>query len=300
MDWISTALLSAAILGVVNINDSHLLSRRLPGLRAFMLPVGVTYLIYGLLLFYLFPLPAGTGIWPLLAAIASGILRAAAIIIMSYNLQREEVSRVIPLVYTYPIFVAIMAVPLLGEKLYYLQWLAVIIVVAGAVVISAEKAISGSAARLGKPFLLLFAASLCFALADIASKYALAYISFWGVFYLAVFCIAAIFLLVSLRPSVFKQLIGMERRNPALALLVFNETLALIGVAMFFWALDRGPVSLVSTIIGSRPIFVAIYSLVLGRFWPEFLIRLSGKGELLIRLAATAMIVGGVAIIYLT
>jgi len=82
-------------MGVVNIIDSHLLSKRMPGLRAFLLPVAIVHLIYGYLLFTLFPLSEGTSIWPVLAAVVSGTLRTAAVIIMLDSLQREEVSQVI-------------------------------------------------------------------------------------------------------------------------------------------------------------------------------------------------------------
>ncbi|MFC1932295.1 EamA family transporter [Chloroflexota bacterium] len=300
MNWTSTAILSAAILGVVNIIDSHLLSRRLPSLRAFLLPVSSIHLVYGLLLFYLFPLPEGTSLWTVLVAIGAGICRTVAAIIMLYNLKKEDVSRVIPVVYTYPIFVAIMAVPLLGESLYYLEWLAIVIVVAGAVIISAEKSPSGATSRLGRPFLLLFVSSLLCAVADIANKYALAYISFWNAYSITMLCLSSIFLLASLRPHIIRQLRDMKQRNSSITLLAFNETLALVGIVLSFWAMERGPVSLVSTIIGSRPVFVAIYSLVLGLVLPQFLIRSTGKGMLVLRLVAIFMIVGGIAMIYLT
>ena len=159
MNWVNTALLSAAIMGMVSILDSHLLFKRMPGLRSFLLPVGIIHLIYGSLLFALFPLPQGAGIWPVLAAVASGMLRAAAVVIMLDSLRREEVSRVIPVVYTYPIFVAIMAMPLLGEFLNSLEWLAIVIVVVGAVMVSITQSPSGSIRWRGK-LLLLFSASV--------------------------------------------------------------------------------------------------------------------------------------------
>lgn len=300
MNWASTAILSAAVMGIVSIIDSHLISKRMPGLRAFMLPVGIFLIIYSLLLFYLFPLPEGIGIRLVLVAVASGLLRTAAIIIMLYSLKREEVSQVVPVVYTYPIFVAIIAVPLLGEILNYLQWLAVIIVVAGAVMVSAKKAPSGSTTWLGKPFLLLFVSSLFFGVADIASKYALAYLSFWNMFSLTAFCVSGIFLLVSVRPHILRQLVNMPQRNSAMVLLAFNETLAPIGITLSFWAMERGPVSLVSTIIGSRPVFVVIFAIILSRILPTFLEWLPGKEMLALRLVATAMIFSGIAIIYLS
>ena len=298
MNWVNTAILSAAIMGMVSIFDSHLLFKRMPGLRAFLLLVGIIHLIYGSLLFTLFPLPQGAGIWPVLAAVASGMLRTAAVVIVLDSLRREEVSRVIPVVYTYPIFVAIMAMPLLGESLNSLEWLAIVIVVVGAIMVSITQSPSGSIRWRGK-LLLLFSASLLFAVADIAGKYALAHISFWNMFWLNAFCMSGIFLLVSVRPQVIGQVIKMEQRNSAIGLLVFNETLAPIGIVLSFWALERGPVSLVSTIISSRPMFVLMAALILSRLSPTFLEWRYGKWMLAMRLIATAMIVSGIAIIHL-
>jgi len=299
VNWASVAILSTATFAVVNTIDSHLLSKRMPSLRAFLLPVSIFHLVYGLLLFYLVPLPEGIGILPVLVAVVSGIFRTIAVTIILYNLQKEEVSRVIPVVYTYPIFVAIMAVLFMGETLGYLQWLAIIIVVAGAVMVSVRQSPSGSTIWLGKPLLLLFGSSLLLAMADVTSKYALAYISFWNMFSLTAFCISGIFLLVSMRPRILSQLSSMERRNSAIALLAFNEILAPVGIALLFWALEKGPVSLVSTISSSRPVFVVIFALILSRILPGFMEWQPGKGILALRLVAIAMIFGGIAIIYL-
>ena len=299
MNWVSTAILSATVLGVVNIIDSHLLSKRMPGFQAFLLPGGIIHLIYGLALFVLFPLPEGIGIWPLLVAVAAGMLRMAAITIMLYVMRKEEVSRIIPVVYTYPIFVAIMATLLLGETLFYLGWLAIIIVVAGAIMVSVRQDRTGSTTWLGRSFLILFSSSLLMAMADIASKYALAYISFWNMFWIGAFCLSGVFLLMSVRPHIFRQLKNMKQRNSALGLLAFNETLAPVGIVLMLWALGRGPVSLVSTISGSRPVFVVIFAFIMSRISPMFLEWNPGKGMLALRLIATAMIVGGIAIIYL-
>ena len=299
MSWSNAAILSAAILGTVNVIDSHLLSRRMPSLGAFLLPVGIIHLIFGLVLFAIFPFPESLGLWPLGAAITSGILRAVAITIMLYTMTREEISRIIPVVHTYPIFVAIMAVVLLGESLIYLQWLAIVIIVAGAVMVSLRQSPTGTNAWVGKSFGLLFTSSLLIAGADVTSKYALNYISSWNIFCVGVFCMTSLFFLVSIRRRIFQELRSMKRRNSALALLAFNETLAPVGIMLSFWAIERGPVSLVSTILSSRPIFVFIYALVLGRVFPVFLEWRPTRATLVLRLTATAMIVGGLAIIYL-
>jgi len=301
VNWPSTAILAAAILGVTNIFDSHILSRRMPGLHPFLLLSGTMLLIVGLLVLFLFPFPTTVNILPILVAIIAGVIRATGLIITFYNLQREEVSRVIPITFTYPVFVAIFAIPILGESLHYLQWLAIIIVVAGAVIISAEKSPSVTTGSLSKPFLLLFIASLLYALADTFTKYTLAYFSFWNVYSIALFSVSAVFFIMSIRPRTVKQLIDMEQRNLTIGLLTISQILALSGTLLQFWAIARGPVSLVSTLIGTRPVFVVIFSIILSFVLPGFLIKKSsGTRVTVLRFISILMIVGGISIIYLT
>jgi len=165
---------------------------------------------------------------------------------------------------------------------------------------SVRQSPSGYTIWLGKPLLFLFGSSLLLAMADITSKYALAYISFWNMFSITAFCISGIFLLVSMRPHILRQLTNMERRNSTIALLVLSETLAPTGSVLLFWALEKGLVSLVSTIASSRPVFVVIFALILSRILPEFTEWQPGKEMLTLRLVAIAMIFGGIAIIYLS
>ena len=300
MSWTSTAILSAAVFALVSVVDSHLLTRRMPGLRAFLLPISVIYLVYGLVLSYIFPMPQGVGAWPVLVAVVSGMFRTLGVTIMLFNLRKEEVSRVLPVYHTYPVFVAILAIPLLGESLSYLQWLAIIVVVGGAAVISAEKASTGATSRLGKAFLMLFVASLFMALADITTKYVLSYISFWNVYSISNLCMCATFLLVSVRPGTIRQLAEMKRKATTLPMLFMNEVMAPVGMGLMFWAQSRGPISLVSTIMATRPVFVVIFSVIVGLLLPGFLVRSSSHRVIVVRFIATAMIAGGVSIIYLT
>ena len=273
----------------------------MPSFRAFLLPVSVLHLFYGLLFFYLFPFPEGIGLWPLTVAFGSGIIRIAGMTIMIYLLKREEISRVVPVVYAYPIFVALIAMPLLGESITPLHWLAIVTVVSGAIIVSLRQNPFGTGIWLDKQFLVLIGSSLLLAMSDITGKYALAYFSFWNMFFINAFCVFVIFFVFSLRPHVLRQLRDMEYRKRSLGLMAFNETLAPIAITMSYWALSKGPVSLVSTIISSRPIFVMIYTLILNRFLPYFLVKTgTSRTMMMLRLMATAMIFGGIAIIYLS
>jgi drug/metabolite transporter (DMT)-like permease len=300
IDWATTAILGTIALAVVHVVDSHLIARRMPSLQAYLLPVGFIISTFGIVTCVLYPLPADVAAGPLWVAVACGVLRTLALSILLYILKTQEVSWASPLFHTYPVFVALMAVPLLGEVLGWLQWLAVFIVVLGALVISIKRSPAGHRFRPDKPFFMLALASLLMAMSDVCGKYALDYISYWNVYWISSFSMVAGFLLVSLRPAVFRQLGKVRRLKTTLAVMAANETLAMGGIVLIFWAMAAGPVSLVSTISSSRPIFVFIIALVISFIRPDLLLEeKSAKGVLALRLLATAMIAAGIAIIYL-
>lgn len=296
MTWTNAALLSAGIMALVSVLDSHLVSKRLPSLRAFMLPVGVIHLVLALVTVLVAPFAVPVFSLPVGYAVLSSCIRVVAIVILLDSLQREEVSTVIPIVYTYPVFVAIMAFMFLGERLEPMHWGAVCIVVVGAVLVSMGR--GPSISDMARPrAALLFLASLLFAVADVTGKQALSDISSWNLFCVGAATMGLVFVALGLRPRVVRSIRELPDCKRALALLAGNEVLAPVGIAMSYWALERGPVSLVSTVISSRPLFVVAFALLLSRIAPGFLFWSGGRRTVIMRIAATALIVGGIAII---
>jgi drug/metabolite transporter (DMT)-like permease len=300
LDWVSVSLASAALLAMVNVVDSHLIAKRLPSLHSYLLILGFLVLLISTGLITLFPLSADVDSQSLFIAILSGVLRGVSVYVMFYTLKREEVSMVIPIVNSYPILVALFAMPLLGEFLHTSQWMAIFVVVLGVILASFR---SDSGSRIiwsGRVLGLLFVSSILWALSEVAAKYALAVISPWQMYALSHFAIAFLFLTISARPRIIKELLRHEKRNSAIIIVILNETIAVISIVLFYWAMGRGPVSLVSTIASTRPVFVFIYALIIGRFSDFLLKQQATRGLLLLRWIAITMIVSGVAIIYLT
>jgi len=296
MTWIHAALISAAILAVVNVIDSHLVSRRFTGIRAFLLLLGCIHLAYGLALSLLTPLPAGVDASSLGFAIVSSFIRTGAIIILLDGLRHREVSTVIPVVHTYPMFVAVIAFVALGERLVLLQWCAIAIVASGAVLISLNR--EPSRLRTGRPrFALIVLASLLFALADVSGKVALEQITFWNLFWIGALILGGVFLAVSLRRTVIADIVALPDRTRALGLVLLNEVIASVGIIVSYWALQHGPVSLVSTLLSTRPLFVLLFALVLNWWAPGFLFWSGGRRLVVVRVIATLLIVAGVALI---
>lgn len=297
IDWATAAVLAAASIGLVNIIDSHLIANRMPSFRSFLIPPGILMAVFAAVIGGIYGLPPGLDGWPLAAVLGSVILRVLAITISLQTMRTEEVSRIIPVVHTYPIFVALAAVPLLGESLLWLDWVAIVTVVSGAVLISLRGGIGRP--RLGPSFYKLMGASLMMAGADVTAKYALDYVNYWQLYWLAAVAMAVIFLGIGLRRQAWRQLRDMAQRNRTMLLIGANESIGLLGGLLLFFAISSGPVSLVSTINSSRPFFVLVFAIIASLVVPSYGRWRGGRRTLILRVVATLMIVGGISLIYL-
>ena len=296
MTWVNAALLSALVMALVSVLDSHLVSRRFPSVRSFMLPMGLIHMVYGVTMCLAFPLPAGVDMSMVGVAVLSACLRTVSVVIMLDSFRHREISSVIPVVYAYPMFVAVMAFLFLGERLTGLQWAAVGIVAFGAVMVSAGPGFSRG--EMGRPrAALLFLSSILLAAADVTSKQALSQLTFWNLFWVQAAVMGSTFVLVSLRRSVLAEIRSVVNHWKALRLLALNELIAPVGIVLSYWAMAQGPVSLVSALLSSRPLLVLVFALALSRRAPDFLLWSKGRRLLIMKVVATVMIVGGVAII---
>jgi len=298
MTWISASLISAVLLAIANVVDSHLIQKRMPSIWSFLLMAGLLHVIFASIFLVIYPLPADVGAFPWFIAILSAIGRGFAVLLMLYAMRTEEISRIIPVVNTQPIFVSILAVPILGEALNYKHWLAIVITVAGAILISVRWDGEGRRrARLRTSFTMLILSSMLFGLANLGTKYALDYFSSWNIYSLGSFCFGSMFFILSLRTTTLRQLRDLTNRFWVLSVVSFNELIALGGLLLSFWAMEKGPISLVTTIQGSRPLFVFLIALVLSSLWPTVLGERFTKGIVVVKMISIALIVGGVTII---
>ena len=299
MAWITFAIVSAAISGANAILDSHLLSRRLPGLSAYLLPLGIFHFTVGLIILLVKPFPAGAAPLPVFAAIGTGIIGGVASVITLNVIRQGEVSRIIPVVNTSPLFVALFAVPLLGEMLNIRDWAGIVLTVAGAVLISIQKDGGGGKTQMQKSFLALAFCSLLSAIGTTIMKYALGTLSFWNVYSANSMCLALVFIVFSARPATFKQIGSLPHRNQVLGLTLLNQASVVVAIVLSVVAVQKGPVSLASTVLSSRPAFVFLYALALSRFFPGVINEKLTPGTAVLKFSAIALIIAGIALITL-
>ena len=123
------ALLSAAIFGLVTVADKRLIAVNMPDLSSFYLIIVISLYGHAGLALAVFGIPEQLPLGHLLLAGLAGLFWGAALWTMFISYRLEEASRASAVINTFPVFVALMAMPFLGELLSISQWFAILIVV---------------------------------------------------------------------------------------------------------------------------------------------------------------------------
>ena len=281
-----------------------------------MVSVGDKWILSGVKLritsFYLFvgasQLTISIGIWLILgvsnasfdaqlAAFGGGFLWGVGLLIYFWALRREQMGRVVPVWQASPIFAAILGVAVLGETVEWWGWLAVLLVVGGAVLVSAdpEELRSGKFSGI---YLFVFAAAGLIGVAQVLLKVSADEMDVWQNMALRGTGLFVSLGAPFLQPSIVRELLSfLANRRLALPLVLTETVGPFIGNALLLLALANGPVSLVSGLLGTRPIFVLFITLALAPFARRVLSEKFSRADILTKAAAATAVVGGVAII---
>ncbi|MXY45151.1 MAG: EamA family transporter [Dehalococcoidia bacterium] len=300
MSWIVVTLLSSAVLGMIGVLDkaflyhyarSHLTLPFLIGLGH--IPIGIVFIAISPLDDLTFPAVG----WSL----AAGIFGGLGGVIFFRVVARREVSRAVPVTQTFPIFVAPMAVLFLGESLRIFDWFAILVTVAGAVMISIRQDAGGRGLVIDRSFYELLLASLLMACMNLAAKQALETLPVFLVHGLRSLGLVPMLLAFSVRRESVDELRRMvAERSPALAIFGVNEyVIANTGMILNLWATSLGPVSLVTALSASTSLFLLVYSILLSLRFRNMLGEQVGRQAVIVKSVATTLIVVGVAVISL-
>ena len=134
--WAIFALGSALAFCFVSVCDKRLISYHFRGVPPLCLWCGVSGMLYGSILLAILGIPAGHPWTTTAAPVASGILMGCSVVLLFRGLRLMEASRAVAIAQTNPIFVALLAMTFLNERITLPQWGGIALVVAGAVLIS--------------------------------------------------------------------------------------------------------------------------------------------------------------------
>ena len=294
--WIFLSLVAAASLAMVHLADKRLLDHHLPNLSTLYLWIVFALAVYILGALAIFGVPSDTPLPFVLAGLASGLAFGIGYALLFVGLKVDEASRAVAIAQIYPIFVALLAVPLLGERINPVQWASIIAVVLGTMLISLPAVPHKLAElKLSRGFPPLLASGVFLGIGFLAAKVALQESSFPTVFiYQQVGTLVAF--IPFCRPAICRQLIGAMKRPKTMGLLVVGEgILPLVVLAGALQATNLGPVSLVSAFLATTPLFVFVLATLLSQGRWRLMEEAITREALTLKLAAIVIIVAGVS-----
>ncbi|MQF82636.1 hypothetical protein FIM02_00525 [SAR202 cluster bacterium AD-802-E10_MRT_200m] len=301
MDWLWLALISAFLFAVVVVLDKRLLVVYIPNVKTFYFLAGFQQLCMAAIVLLIIPWSSSPTYFSFAMAISSGIVWALGLIFMFYGISRLDVSRVIPIAHTFPVFVTIMAVWFLNETILPIQVVAIIVTVIGAGLVAKDPTRIGDGKGSLDVYVVVLLGSVLTALANVTYKYALETIEFWNLLTIRSFCLGLVLLAAGYNSRIIPQIKFLFwNRNGTLLFIATEVITAPLAIVAMVLALALGPVSLVSTVLSIRPLFVLIISGLLSTRMFRYLNEPLTRETLPLKLLSTGMIVGGVTVLTLT
>ena len=300
MSWVAIVLAGAALAALIGILDKTIIHgyARTPGTQP--LAIGLTTPFLGTALLLVSGVPGSATLEAVLWALVSGAFYGLGAHILVRTLYTTEVSRAIPVYQTYPIFTALIAFFFLGERLNGVEWLAVLAVVAGAVLIS-----SGPGTSRGflpdKTFLLLMLGSLIEGSSFVFGKTAVNELPVLFAHALRLLALGSVLLAFNLRRGPLDDIVSFFRtRSPALGYMALNQFIvANSSLFLLLWALSLGPTTLVTALSSLRTFFLVVFTVGLSLVWRGALGEVTTRATVAVKFASTALIVGGAVVIAL-
>jgi len=298
MSWVLLAIISAATIAIISVLDKAFLHYYSRSHWTLLLLIGVAQALIGFVLVVATwgpEIPWFAVQW----SIVSGTLWALNTVLVIRVLSQKEVSRTIPVALSFPIFVAPMAVIVLGEELSTTHWVSIGVAVIGSVIISTKFNDRLTRPTLDTSLCLLLFASVLLAGSHIAIKLSLEELTVLPAHGWRALSFGIVLLVIATRSEAIGDVVAMVRQKSfGLGIFGVNEfIIANIGMLLNLLALSLGPVSLVSAITASSSLFVFLYGSILGIRFRGFLGEQVNWQTLVMKGISTVMIVGAVVAI---
>jgi drug/metabolite transporter (DMT)-like permease len=298
LSWVLPAIASPFIYALVSIGDKWILSTLKLRIESFNLFVGGTQLIIAFAILMILGIPDAP-FESIAAALGGGMIWGLALILLFWTLRTEQIGRVVPVSQTSPVFAAILGVVFLGEHLEWWGWLAVALVVAGAAIVSADpqQILSGGFKKI---YLWVVLAAALIGVAQVMLKVSSDDLGVWHNMSIRGTGLFLTLALPVLRPSVAKDLVVfITKRKTAIPVLITEGIGPIFGNGFLLLALANGPVSLVSALLGTRPIFILLITLAFAPIAKRALNEQFTRADVVTKVVSTVAVVTGVVIISL-
>ncbi|UCD04550.1 MAG: EamA family transporter [Candidatus Woesearchaeota archaeon] len=292
MSWVIYPIAVAFIWAIIDIIDKHVIDGELKD------PLVCTT-ISGFVLFLLFSIIAvvkgAVFTVPNLARvilILAGAIYAIAVIFYYSAFQKERVSILVPLFPLRALFVTLISFLVLGEKLTFLQYLGIVVLVIGAILIAYKK---GVKYKLTFPVLLILVSVFFRSIRDIFVKFSSG-LGVYDVFNLLFWVFYGYFIVAGVI-FIFHHPFIMSKYKKGAEHIVLNNFLAFANLSIYFYAISKHSVSLIVALASISPLIVFFLVFTITKLRPSIICEKFNREELMLYLSATVLVVVGAILI---
>jgi drug/metabolite transporter (DMT)-like permease len=293
--WFFYIISAVVIFGFNAIVDKIILTKHLNSFSYLVagVPAKLAYIV-GIVFF----VPIDFNSFLFYLSFAAGALGVLGYYAYAFAMKREEASRISALTSLYPVFVAILAAIFIYEIFSITTYAGIVLMVLGATLISYKRT---KFYRLIPAVVIVIAvlANVFWGIEQVMSKIVLQSYQFWE--FSAAYMMGVIFMTIpSLAvPHFRKNLIKEFKKLPrnTILLITFSSSIWFIGIALFFYSVSLGPITLVSTLSITSPFAVLLLTLLLSKFWPKILKEEIDRKTVTLKLLAIVLIFLGTYLI---
>lgn len=274
MLWIIFSVMAAFFWSIVNVLDKFMLDKWYRRPEAMMAFYGMLNAI-SVTAVWLYGLVGTISIFNIVLGLVVGFLYTLIAYMYYHIVTMDEISRIAPLFYLVPFFILVVAAVVLGELLSLGNYIGVVLLVFGAMMISTRSLRRPS---FGRSFWYLILLNVVMTITSVGTKYMLGFSDVWTVFFYtrSAIVIGCIPFMVMMFPEIRRVFRKHGKRSLGMATL--NEGFSLSGHVFFIMATALGSVTLVNAISSIQPFFVLGIMLLISSFWPHHLKEDIGKG----------------------
>ncbi|MCX6732758.1 MAG: EamA family transporter [Candidatus Roizmanbacteria bacterium] len=296
MSWILYSLLANVCFGLTVILDKFLNTKKIKSVYSFAIILNLIYLFFILITTYIqrdtFIFNSGA-----IYSVIAGVFWFFMWICFWKAMQKGEATRVSAIFFSQPIYSSLIGVFIFHEVLTPLKWIGILIIVVGAVASSLGGENHKKEVRSAYLFALLSA--VFSSIGNSISKYAMKDLPPLTVNCIAFYSTIPLYLFLLKDNTVVKEVKNTFKNMSLTIQFTVRGLFGYMGIILFMTALSTGPISLVTAVSGTQPLFVLVFSVLVSLLYPKAIHEEFNRRVLAPKLAALFLTVAGIIMISL-
>jgi drug/metabolite transporter (DMT)-like permease len=292
MSWIFYVLTANSLFAASSIFDKFLNSKKIKSVYTYSIVLNLIYFLFFAITAYLirdtFKINSSF-YW----SITAGFIYFFMWLVFWTALKTVEVSRASALFFTQPVFNALLAIWFLNESLSLYKWVAIGIIVTGAILSSWES----KRTSFNKGYFLVVVAAVLSAIGNTVAKHAMSGLPSLTVNTIGFFGSVPLYIFLLTQKGVLKEVKSTLIDKATMGRFFVRGLVGYTAICAFMLGVGAGPISLVVALSGTQPFFTLVFSLAVGFFIPKMIKEETSKFAVVVKSLAITLIVIGAIII---